>query len=67
MTIAIALSPLLVVGFGALLLMMAEAFAPRQRGLALGAAAVLFTGASFAVATWLYGWSDWTRGRSRRG
>jgi NADH-quinone oxidoreductase subunit N len=55
MTIAIALSPLLVVGFGALLLMMAEAFAPRQRGLALGAAAVLFTGATFAVATWLYG------------
>ncbi len=55
MTIAIALSPLLVVGFGALLLMMAEAFSRRQAGLALGAAAVLFTGATFAGATWLYG------------
>jgi NADH-quinone oxidoreductase subunit N len=55
MTIAIALSPLLVVGFGALLLMMAEAFSRRQSGLALGAAAVLFTGAAFAAATWMYG------------
>lgn len=55
MTIAIALSPLLVVGFGALLLMMAEAFSRRQAGLALGAAAVLFTGATFAAATWMYG------------
>jgi NADH-quinone oxidoreductase subunit N len=55
MTIAIALSPLLVVGFGALLLMMAEAFSRRVGGLALGAAAVLFTGATFAAATWMYG------------
>lgn len=57
MAIALALSPLLVVGFGALLLMLAEAFSkrPTAGGLALGAAIVLFTGASFAGAVWMFG------------
>jgi NADH-quinone oxidoreductase subunit N len=55
MSIALALSPLLVVGIGALLLMLAEAFSSRQGGLALGAAIVLFTGAAFAGAVWMYG------------
>ncbi len=55
MSLALALSPLLVVGIGALLLMLAEAFSTRQSGLALGAAVVLFTGAAFAGAVWMFG------------
>ena len=55
MPIALALSPLLVVGIGALLLMLAEVFSSRQGGLALGAAIVLFTGAAFAGAVWMFG------------
>jgi NADH-quinone oxidoreductase subunit N len=55
MNIALALSPLLVVGLGALLLMLAEAFSTRQGGLALGAAIVLFTGAAFAGGVWMFG------------
>lgn len=55
MTLALALSPYLVVGIGALLLMLAEAFSSRQGGLALGAAIVLFTGAAFAGAVWMVG------------
>ncbi len=50
------LSPLVVVGAGALLLMLAEAFSgPRPRGVALGAAAVLFAGACTAGGLWMVG------------
>src|SRR5260370_20774037 len=57
MSIALALSPLLVVGIGALLLMLVEAFSGRKPtgGLALGSAIVLFTAASFAAAVWMGG------------
>ncbi len=68
MSIALALSPLLVVGIGALLLMLAEALSTPLRpsgsphgadagsgGLALGAAAVLFAGAAFAATLWMIG------------
>src|SRR5580704_6879566 len=55
MSIALALSPLLVVGLGALLLMLVEAFSARRGGLALGAAMVLFAGAAFAGAVWMFG------------
>src|ERR1700722_17242755 len=54
-SIALALSPLLVVGFGALLLMLVEAFSTRQTGLGLGAAIVLFTGPAFAAGGWVFG------------
>jgi NADH-quinone oxidoreductase subunit N len=54
MEIAIALSPLFVVGAGALLLMLAEAFTRRGGGFALGAATVLIAGAAFAGAVWMY-------------
>jgi NADH-quinone oxidoreductase subunit N len=55
MGIALALSPLLVVGIGALLLMLVEAFSTRRTGLALGAATIMFAGAAFAAAVWMYG------------
>jgi NADH-quinone oxidoreductase subunit N len=55
MSIALGLSPLLVVGIGALLLMLVEAFSVRRGGLALGAAVVLFTGAAFAASLWMLG------------
>jgi NADH-quinone oxidoreductase subunit N len=55
MSLALALSPFLVVGLGALLLMLVEAFSTRRGGLALGAAIVLFTGASFAAGVWMFG------------
>src|SRR6185437_14152298 len=65
MNIALALSPLIVVAAGALLLMLVEAFStrpvseftpdPDSGGMALGATAVLFTGAAFAAALWMVG------------
>lgn len=55
MSLAFALSPLLVLGIGALLLMLAEAFAKTQRGMALGATVVFGTAAAFAVSVWLFG------------
>ncbi|MGO8999361.1 MAG: NADH-quinone oxidoreductase subunit N [Polyangiaceae bacterium] len=58
MALTFALSPLLVIALGAMLLMMAEAFQKKRRGdsgLALGAAIVFFGGAAFAGAVWLYG------------
>ena len=65
MNIALALSPLLVVGIGALLLMLAEAFSTNPSrdlagtggtgGLALGATTVLFTSAAFACTVWMVG------------
>jgi NADH-quinone oxidoreductase subunit N len=55
MAIALALSPLLVVAVGALLLMLVEAFSKNAGGLALGSALVLFTAAAFAEGVWLFG------------
>src|SRR6516162_10282419 len=55
MSVAFALSPLLVVGLAALLLMLVEAFSSRRGGLALGAAVVLFAAAAFASALWMVG------------
>jgi NADH-quinone oxidoreductase subunit N len=55
MLVAIALSPLIVVGVGALLLMLAEAFSPNHGGLALGSVAVLLAGAFFAASVWMFG------------
>jgi NADH-quinone oxidoreductase subunit N len=58
MALTFALSPLLIVAVGAMLLMMAEAFQKKRRrdnGLALGSAVVFFAGAAFAAAVWLYG------------
>lgn len=55
MSLALALSPLLVVGIAALLLMLVEAFSTRRGGLALGAAVVLFSAAAFAGALWMLG------------
>ncbi len=55
MSTALALSPFFVVGIGALLLMLAEAFSKRDAGLALGAALVLFTGGAFAGGLWMSG------------
>jgi NADH-quinone oxidoreductase subunit N len=52
---ALALSPLGIVGIGALLLMLVEAFSTRRGGLALGAAIVLFAGAAFAGGVWMVG------------
>jgi NADH-quinone oxidoreductase subunit N len=53
--IALAVSPLAVVGIGALLLMLADALSTRGGGLAAGAAIVLLTAASFAGGVWMYG------------
>jgi NADH-quinone oxidoreductase subunit N len=55
MSLALALSPLIIVGLGALLLMLVEAFSTRRGGLALGTAIVLLTGAAFAGAVWMVG------------
>jgi NADH-quinone oxidoreductase subunit N len=64
-SLALALSPLLVVGIGALLLMLAEAFSTSPSkdvagtggtgGLALGATTVLFAGGAFAATVWMVG------------
>lgn len=55
MSIALALSPLLIVGVAALLLMLAEALYPGRGGLALGAAVILGTAGTFAGALWMVG------------
>jgi NADH-quinone oxidoreductase subunit N len=65
MSIALSLSPLLVVGIGALLLMLVEAFSTNPvregtgragtRGLALGTTTVLFASAAFAATVWMAG------------
>lgn len=55
MFIALALSPLVIVGVATLLLMLAEALFPKREGLALGAAAILLTAACFAGALWMVG------------
>jgi len=55
MLLAFALSPLLVVALGALLLMLAEVFSKVRAGLALGTAVVFFSGTVLSAAVWLYG------------
>ena len=68
MQLVFALSPILVLAFGALLLMLAEAFSKPRRapaadapvvygsqGLALGATVIFLASASFAAALWLHG------------
>jgi NADH-quinone oxidoreductase subunit N len=59
MALTFALSPLLVVAIGAMLLMLAEAFQSKRHkdtgGLALGATVVFGAGAAFAAAVWLHG------------
>jgi NADH-quinone oxidoreductase subunit N len=54
------LSPLLVVAGGALLLMLAEAFAKpnRRGGLALGATIIFAAGFAFSIGVWLFGVED---------
>jgi NADH-quinone oxidoreductase subunit N len=60
MALAFILSPLLIVSGGALLLMLAEAFAkPGKRGgLALGATMIFAAGFAFSIGVWLYGVED---------
>jgi NADH-quinone oxidoreductase subunit N len=61
MALAFILSPLLILGAGALLLMLAEAFGPkhnRAAGLALGSTIVFGAGFAFSVGAWLYGVED---------
>jgi NADH-quinone oxidoreductase subunit N len=58
MPLALALSPLLIVGIAAMLLMVVEAFSTRRGGLALGAAVILFTSAAFAGALWMVGLNE---------
>jgi NADH-quinone oxidoreductase subunit N len=55
MPLALALSPLIVVGVAALLLMLVEALSSRLGGMALGASVVLFAGAAFAAGLWMVG------------
>ncbi|WP_394820754.1 NADH-quinone oxidoreductase subunit N [Pendulispora albinea] len=60
MQLAFALSPLIVLGFGAMLLMVAEAFARRQAGggssgLAMGTTVVFLAAGAFSFAVWLHG------------
>jgi NADH-quinone oxidoreductase subunit N len=73
MLVAFALSPLIVVALGALLLMMAESFSTTRtptrpggplttvehaRGLAMGATLVFLAGVAFSAAVWLHGVSN---------
>ena len=60
MALAFLLSPLLVVAGGALMLMLAEAFAKpnRRGGLALGATMIFAAGFAFSLGVWLYGVED---------
>ena len=55
MALLLAISPLVIVGVGAMLLMMAEAFAKNRGGLAIGATIIFLTGAVFAGAVWMFG------------
>ncbi len=55
MSVTFAVSPLLVLAVGALLLMLAEAFSKERQGLALGSTIVLFASGIFAGAVWMNG------------
>ena len=54
MELIFAISPFLVVGVGAMLLMLAEVFSRGRSGLALGAAVVMLAGAALAAGVWAY-------------
>jgi NADH-quinone oxidoreductase subunit N len=58
MMLFFALSPLAVVGTGALLLMMVEALSKRSNGLAMGATMVFAAGLALSAGVWLYGVED---------
>ena len=58
MMLFFALSPLLVVGVGALLLMLVEALSKRASGLALGATMVFAAGCALSAGVWMYGVED---------
>src|SRR5215467_14053465 len=53
MGLTFALSPLIVVGVGALLLMLVEAFSKRRAGLALGATIIFLVAALLSGAVWI--------------
>ena len=58
MGLLFAISPILVVSFGALLLMLVEAFSgggKKNGDIALGTAVTLFAGAAFSIAAWMIG------------
>ena len=55
MHLLFALSPLLFIGLGAMLLMLAEAFSSVRGGLALGSTIIFATAGVFAAALWLFG------------
>lgn len=54
-TLLFALSPFLVVAFGAMLLMLAEALSKNKGGLAFGATLVFFAGLCASIGVWLNG------------
>jgi NADH-quinone oxidoreductase subunit N len=58
MGLTFALSPLLILALGAMLLMLAEVFARKQGGLAAGTTVVFVASAAFALGVWLYGVDD---------
>jgi NADH-quinone oxidoreductase subunit N len=55
MLLILTLAPFLIVGIGALLLMLAEVMSKSRGGLALGATLILAAGGVSAMALWLYG------------
>jgi NADH-quinone oxidoreductase subunit N len=55
MMLFFALSPLVVVGAGALLLMLVEALSKRSNGLAMGTTMVFSAGVALSAGVWLYG------------
>ncbi len=60
MSVVFALSPLFIIAIGAMLLMLAEAFAKRTNGIALGTTLVFLTAGAFAAAVWWTGVEDAT-------
>ncbi len=58
MSLTFAISPFLIIAFGAMALMLSEAFAKRSNGLALGTTIVFAAAGAFAMAVWLYGLED---------
>ncbi len=58
MMLFFALSPLAVVGGGALLLMLVEALSKRSNGLAMGATMIFAAGLALSAGVWLYGVED---------
>jgi NADH-quinone oxidoreductase subunit N len=58
MGLTFAISPLLVLALGAMLLMLSEAFSKKPNGLALGTTIVFGATAALAVAVWFHGLDD---------